>query len=302
MVITGGGSSAALIAALQGPGVTITSVTISGYNPTSPCSDWLEPGFSAFQGPPYNSWGTFTNASNVYGIPGPGIVISTGKVWPYVDGPVGGEFQDGTALAQAPPPPPITVCPNPPTSAQAALLDIVISQSPYPGAVGHYNDCTEIDVAFTLTGGHDTVHLNYVYGSNEYFDFSGNSGFADPFGIFLNGVNVAKAQGFSLTVANPSITTIPGTTLNGVANPGGVPLLTYSAKIGAGASGVFKFIIADQGDSALDSLAWLSGLSGSGGVSGTIIQMVGWKLYQQDPCAEENPEPALEMPPVKRAV
>ncbi len=224
--ITGGGTAAALIAALTSPGtgLTINSLLINGQTA----------GGGVF------SWGTYTNASGTYGI-GPGIVISSGDVADYGDGPnTSGSNTTGYGVAA--------------TAAQELILDAISGAS-------NYFDVTQIDINFSLDALHDTVFFNVVFGSDEWAEFVG-SNFIDAFGLLVNGTNVAFTGGFPINVNHPGMAAVPGTELDGILAPGGNPVLTFSSVVGFGASGTLTFIIADRGDTVLDSTAYISALGG----------------------------------------
>ena len=225
--VTAGGTSAALIAALSSPGtgLTITSLAINGQT--------LAPGVSSF--------GTYTNPSGTYGVGG-GIMISSGSVADYGDGPStsGSKTTSYGTAATAP---------------QAAVLTAISGAKPYL-------DVTEIDITFNLDATHSTVFFNVVFGSEEFPEFVGST-FIDGFGMLVNGENVAFVGGKPVNVDHPDMAAIAGTELDGVLAPGGKPVVTFSKVIGVGTTGnTLKFIIADSGDSALDSVAYISALGG----------------------------------------
>jgi hypothetical protein len=226
--VTAGGTSAALIAALSSPGsgLTITSLSINGQT------------FGAGT----QSFGTYTNASGTYGIGG-GIMISSGEVANYGDGP-------NTSSATT------TSYGTSATAAQAAVLTSISGAKPYL-------DVTEIDITFDLDATHSTVFFNVVFGSEEFPEFVGST-FIDGFGMLVNGSNVAFVAGLPVNVDHPSMAALAGTELDGVLAPSGSPTVTFSKLVGAGTTGnTLKFIIADSGDSALDSVAYISALGGT---------------------------------------
>lgn len=271
MVISPGGSAAALIAALVVPntGLTVNSLTVSGHIGAG----GLHP---AIPGP---SWGTYTNASNVYGI-GSGVILSTGKVADYGDGPNVSSHNTTNFNSAA-------------TAPQAALLAQI-------GGAGNYFDVTQIDVAFTLVGTRDTLFFNVVFGSEEWPDFVGFD-FIDSFGLFVNGVNIAFSGGLPIDINHPSFADIRGTELNGVLAPGGIPLLQFSKVVGAGSSGTLTIILGDKSDGNYDTTVYVNALSGGAPLpQSAVITMYGWKLFPDDPCGE--PEEVKEIPPVKQAV
>mgnify|MGYP005850079423 CR=1 FL=1 len=130
-----------------GSGVVVTGATLTGNRQQS----FEQPG--AF----WTSSGTFTNASNTYGI-GAGVVLSTGAVEFYgtgrniLDDTSVIYFTESFQLAAA-------------TPAQEALLDPITT-------VGEDTfdrfDETELVIQFDMQQGFDQVRFNVVFGSEEY--------------------------------------------------------------------------------------------------------------------------------------
>jgi len=202
-------------------GITINSISISG-QPTQ--------------------FGTFTNASNTYGI-GSGIVISTGNVSDYSDGAntVNNKTTNfGTSA----------------TAAQKAIL------SPITGFQNHF-DVAQITINFDLNQGFDTIFFNTVFGSEEFPEYV-NSTFIDGFGLIINGENIASVAGNPVNIKNPNFKVIPGTQLDGVLAPNNNPVVTFSKILGDGSKGhTLSFIIADTSDGIFDSTAYFSALGGA---------------------------------------
>jgi len=233
-----------------GTGITVTSKTFSGQQQTSSLAN-----------SPETSSGTFTNSSGTYGI-GPGIVLTTGAVEErsytdveinvtetlsgYGDGP-NRVPDNSTAYLD-----PITFAEQSATAEQEALLQPISS---FP----HF-DVTELIVNFDVQAGYDRVAFNVAYGTDEYVEFK-NSDFIDIFAVFLNGTNIAFINGNKFNVDHPDFAAVTGTELDGLLAPGGNPLLTLSGGVNPGANSL-RFIIADTGDSILDSTVYLSGLTG----------------------------------------
>ena len=84
-----------------------------------------------------------------------------------------------------------------------------------------------------------------------------SSKFIDGFGLLVNGINIAFVDGKPVNVNHPSMAVKPGTQLDGVLAPGGVPVVSFSATTG----NTLTFIIADRADRILDSTAYISPLS-----------------------------------------
>lgn len=224
IVITGTDDATTLANAVAGGGgLTVISSSLQGHN--------TQAGISS---------GTYTNASNTYGI-GDGIVISSGDVNDYNDGPntAGGNTTNFGVLA---------------TAAQQALL------FPISGQASHF-DVTQLDITFTTDTG--DVFFFVTFGSDEFPEFQ-NSSFIDAFGLFLNGTNIAFFNSNPININHPSMTACPGTTteLDGVLTCN-APMLFSATGLSTTAQHSLTFIIADSGDSSLDSTAYISGLAGT---------------------------------------
>lgn len=204
--------------------------------------------------------GIFINPSGTYGI-GPGIVLSTGVVSDYNDGP---DFSSAQT----------TVYGVPATATQETLLD------PLTGGGFDHFDTTELNITFDMLPGFDTIFFNMVFGSEEFPEFVG-FGFADGLGIYLNGANIAEAGGLPVNIDHPDMAALPGLTteLDGVLAPGGNPLLTFSKFVGNGSTGnELTFIIADTGDTSFDTTAYLSGFGGTPIPEPTSLSLLGLGL------------------------
>lgn len=217
-----------------GAGIDLTTVTVSVSG-------------QSLAGTPAVSAGTYTNASGTYGI-GDGIVISSGDAGDYSDGP-------NTSGSNT------TIYGVPATVAQEALLD------PITGGGLDHNDVTQIDIGFDMLPGFDTVFFNVTFGSDEYDEFVGSS-FIDAFGLYVNGTNIASVGGLPINIDHPDMAFVAGTELDGILGGSssvfGPYVHTFSAVVGDGALGnSLTFIIADSGDSSLDSTAYISQLGGS---------------------------------------
>ena len=185
------------------------------------------------------SRGTYTNASGTYNI-GDGIVISSGNVNDYSDGPntsTGNTTNYSTAA----------------TAAQQLLLNQV-------SGLSNYLDVTQLDVTFTTTTGE--VFFNVVFGSDEFQEFQ-NSPFIDAFGLFLDGVNIAVFNGKPININHPDMAFRAGTELDGVLPGSGGPMLFSGTGLDITKQHTLTFILADRGDGALDSTAYIGGLGGT---------------------------------------
>lgn len=187
------------------------------------------------------SVGTFTNSSGTYGI-GPGIVLSTGNVADYGDGP--NTVDDKT-----------TAYGTSATAAQEALLD------PITGGPYDHFDVTQLDLEFTTSTG--AVSFYVVFGSEEYPEYV-TSSYVDGFGLYLDGTNIALVGGLPVNIQHPDVASVPGTELDGVLAPNGNPLLYFSVSgLDTSVSHTLTFIVADTSDDALDTTVYLAALRGT---------------------------------------
>ena len=193
------------------------------------------------------STGTFTNASGIYngiGSTAGGIVISTGDVVDYADGPNNFSGNSTSYGSSA-------------TPAQEALLE-PLSQAAFP----HF-DVTELNITFDILPGKDTILFDVVVGSEEFFEFVGSE-FIDAFGLYVNGTNIAFANEQPLNINNPGGQIIPGTELDGIITENGNPVLNFSQFVGDGSKGnTLTFIIGDASDSIFDTTAYIANLGGN---------------------------------------
>ena len=185
------------------------------------------------------SSGTYTNASGTYNSIGPGIILSTGNVSDYGDGP-NTVIDRSTDYGMAA------------TAAQEVLLDPITG-----GPFSHY-DVTQLDLTFSNTTGN--VFFTVVFGTEEYAEFVG-SDFIDGYGFYLNGVNIAQVGGQPVNINHPSMMVLSGTEFDGVLAPGGNPVLLFSGPTLA-TGNTLTFIAADTSDTILDSAVYISSLSG----------------------------------------
>lgn len=219
IVVTNNTNATSLTTALTtgSTGFNVISSTLSGFSTSS---------------------GTYTNATNTYQI-GSGIVLSTGNVQNYGDGPNTSNETSTRYNVGA-------------TPAQKALLDQISGSS-------DYFDVTQLNVNFTTSTA--SVFFNVVFGSEEFPEFK-DSEFIDAFGLFLDGTNIARFAGQPININHPLMTARAGTELDGVLPGLGGPML-FSASGLSGGSHTLTFIIADRGDSRLDSTAYIASLGGT---------------------------------------
>jgi hypothetical protein len=186
------------------------------------------------------SVGTYTNPQGTYGAY-PGIVLSTGNVANYGSGA-------NTSTSK-------TFSYNvPATAAQEALLDPITS-----GAYDHF-DVTQLDITFQTTTGE--VYFFVVFGSEEYPEYVGSQ-FNDGFGLYLNGVNIAKVGGLPVNISHPDVKSISGTELDGVLAPNDNPLLLFGVSgLDTSAHHTLTFILGDTSDTILDTTVYIAALGG----------------------------------------
>ena len=193
------------------------------------------------------STGTFTNATMTYngiGYPDGGIIISTGDVADYADGP-------NTSGSNS------TSYGVPATPAQETLL------GPLSGAAFPHFDVTQLDITFDMLPGEDTIFFDVVFGSEEFFEFVGSE-FIDAFGLLVNGTNIAFASGQPININNSDALAIPGTELDGIVTDNGNPVLTFSQFVGDGSTNnTLTLIIGDASDTIYDSTAYIANLGGN---------------------------------------
>lgn len=203
-------------------GFTVNSATLSGHA---------------------NSSGTYSNASGTYRI-GSGIMLSTGNVLDYGDGPNSDTGKATSYGVQG-------------TAAQRAVLSQI-------GGNDNYFDVTQLDINFTTSTG--SVFFQTVFGSEEYPEFINQ--FVDGFGLLIDGVNIAFVGGLPVNIDHPAMKPVAGTELDGILCPGGTaqcnPVLTFALNgLSTDRSHTLTFIIGDRGDDSLDTTVYISALGGT---------------------------------------
>jgi hypothetical protein len=226
-------------------GITITGETLSGHSNVDVASSGI---FS-------------TSGANNYGLEGSGIVISNGDaVTDGVSGPVIPSFsyEYGAFV----------------TAAEASLLNQIAS------APQGWHDATEFDITFTAGPNTTHVFFNTVFASAEYPQYVG--AFVDGFGLFLNGKNIAFADGQPVNIDNSGMvnTDFPlqggvdgnafqTTPLQGVLTENGSAVITYGGDVTPGSTNTLTFIVADANDDELDTAAFIQGLGNAPPPGGT---------------------------------
>lgn len=179
-------------------------------------------------------FGTFTNDSGVYGI-GSGIVLSTGRVKSYADGP---HNQSSLSREFGGP-------------GQADLTAL---------AGGDTYDAASL--TFSFVASHPQLTFNFVFGSEEYPDYVGGN-YNDVFGAFIGGpggTNIAADQfGNRITINSAWMAPQEGTALNGVS----ALLKTVYDGLTVGETYEFMFGIADVFDGQIDSTVYISSFTGT---------------------------------------
>jgi hypothetical protein len=117
------------------------------------------------------------------------------------------------------------------------------------------------------------VRFQYVFGSEEYNEFVGGS-FNDVFAFFLDGENIALIPGTTTPVSVNNVNATTNSNLynnndpsNGIPTPFGIEfdgfttVLTAEKVITAGVPHHIKLVIADAGDTSLDSAVFLAAAS-----------------------------------------
>ena len=246
--------------------------------------------------------GTFINPQGTFGLPSPGIVLSTGNVNDTATG--ASCCSNGSFEVQA-------------TDEQQALLE------PITGESRHF-DVAQLDIGF-FSPVATTATFFATFGSQEFPNYVG--GFVDGFGLYVNGQNVAGVlptgglpgdELLPVNIDHPDMTAgIPGTIFEGgiefpdvdeggefvdftefddepdfeepepiildggVLAPNGNPVLRFDVPIVAGDNN-FTIIIADANDSAVDTAIYLSSFFGN-------IELPGTGTTEFNPVLPSNP-------------
>lgn len=236
------------------PGLLVNNATLSGYDGQS---------------------GTYNNVTGTYGLPNSGIILSSGNVNDYGDGPndIDGnstdyDFFDGGEFEGGPGDEFVEVANveigefGGATPEQHALL------APITGQSQHY-DVVQLDIDFQVAANINTISFFGAFGSEEYPDYVGS--FVDGFGLYVNGENIAGVQpstggpNLPVNIDHPDMTTdIAGTQLNGILAPNGNPVLRFDVPVNPGVMNSFQIILADANDTSLDTTVYLSSFIAQG--------------------------------------
>ena len=141
-------------------------------------------------------------------------------------------------------------------------------------------DTNSISFSFTVESGITSISSNFIFGSDEFPEFAGTE-FADGFAFVIDGINYAKfSDGTNVSLATLS------SNANLLDNTAGIYGIEYDGfTLALGIIGILnssltehtlEIVIADTGDSVLDSGVFLSALSGGkdtggGGITPTPV-------------------------------
>jgi hypothetical protein len=207
------------------PKLTVTNVTLSGNNN----------GFGGVSTGTYDVFGP-----NNYDLGRGGIVLSTGNAGDYSSG--SNLFTDRS-----------TDFGDVATPGEEALL------APLDGFGSQHFDVTRLDITFDVED-FDEIAFSCAFGSEEWSEFVG-LGFTDPYGIYLNGVNIAFANGQPVNIDHPNMQQVVETELDGVLSIDGSPRVTYKGDVTPFSKGnTLTFIIGDSTDGIYDTTVYIEGL------------------------------------------
>ena len=190
---------------------------------------------NAYYSGPLEFIGTYQNASNLWGLD-PGIVLSSGQVKDYGDGP--NRLESWSSLYGAP---------------GHADLDTLTG-------------CTTSDASsfgFEFRAAQETISFDLLFGSEEYPEYVGSE-WNDGFGVWLTDYRDNKTQlcfdnsGNRISVNTVWMSDTPGTELDGTTGK-----LTTTARVVPGNNYNIEFAIADASDCICDSTVYLSNFAGA---------------------------------------
>jgi len=186
-----------------------------------------------------NAIGTYTNTSGLWGL-GPGIVLSSGNVEDYSDGPnTSGSFS----------------------------TDFGRGGHPDLTGLAGYPTYDAVSFSFDFAATQDTISYDFLFGTEEYPEYVGSE-YNDPFGVWLTDPSGTKTQlsfdhgGNPITVNTAWMSESTGTELDGTT---GYPnYLQTTATVEKGRDYSIEFALADASDHIYDSTAYLSNFVGAG--------------------------------------
>ncbi len=224
--VTRDNNAASLLQALVGgnPKLSVTNVTLSG----NTLGGAVSTGRYQILGP------------NAYDLGRGGIVLSTGDAGAYSTGP--NLFtNNGTDYGDVA------------TPGEENLL------GPLDGFGSQHFDVTRLDITFDVQD-FSEIAFSCVFGSEEWSEFVG-LGYTDPYGIYLNGKNIAFAAGLPVNIDHPNMTSVPETELDGILSIAGSPRITYTGAVVPFSKGnTLTFILGDSTDGIYDTTVYIEGL------------------------------------------
>ena len=139
------------------------------------------------------------------------------------------------------------------------------------------NDANSISFSFTVGSGITSISSNFIFGSEEFPEFAGTS-FADGFAFVVDGINYAKfSDGTNVSLATLSSN---ANLLDNTADIYGIEYDGFTLALGivgilnsSLSEHTLEIVIADTGDSILDSGVFLSALSGGNDTGGGGIKV-----------------------------
>jgi hypothetical protein len=237
IVVTNDNNAANLLQRLVGgnPKLTVTNVTLSAN----------ADGFGSFSTGTYDILGP-----NNYDLGRGGIVLSTGNAGAYGTGP---NFLDSNSTDYG----------DVATPGEETLL------APLDGFGSQHFDVTRLDITFDVQD-FDEIAFACTFGSEEWSEFVG-LGYTDPYGIYLNGTNIAFANGLPVNIDHPNMQQVIETELDGVLAINGSPRVVFNGAVTPfSKNNTLTFIIADSTDGIYDTTVYVTGLVPTPGTAGLL--------------------------------
>ncbi len=130
-------------------------------------------------------------------------------------------------------------------------------------------DAARLDIVFTLDNTFDGIDLHYMFGSEEYPEYVGQT-YNDSVGVFVDGTNIAlDGNGKTININGAFFSGGSVLTSNGTEYDGSTPKLTNGALLEAGEH-TLTIVVCDAGDRAYDSGAFLSIFKGCNGACNEV--------------------------------
>ncbi len=218
-----------LAASILGPGTTIVGT------PTLTGQPGQSGLFTNFNSGPYTQTGGATGMYNIAS----GVILTTGIASGAEGNYIGGPSFDASGSGDA-------------------MLSAISGSPTY--------DADALTIQFTSVN--PTLLLNFVFASSEYPEFVASTP-TDPFGIFVNGTNVALVPGTSTPISINTVNagtnsnyftqySTPSTPFN---YGGATTIFSATANVSTSAVNTIRFSIADVSDGSLDSALLIQGAS-----------------------------------------